>query len=161
MIVDELPLAQTPAHNTYADAVSLGLPTLEEDRPIESLVTFIESRVAHSIIFAFPGSVTPPPLEWNPQYLKNARLILSPAAEVRLCFFALQHPHFTWSHILNWAMSMCIPFNLVVATRDVELFRPQEVTMSMTANSIHFNGASEPVLRDDDDANKNFLRWRS
>jgi hypothetical protein len=160
MIVDEPPSAQTSAH-VEEDTVSLGSPAPEEDRPIESLVAFIESRIAHGTIFAFPDSVPPPPLEWNAQYLKHARLILSPAAEVRLRYFALRHPHLTWSHVLNWALSMCIPFDLVLATRDVELFRPQEVTPSMTANSIHFHGASEQFLRDNVDPNKNFLRWQA
>jgi hypothetical protein len=99
--------------------------------------------------------------QWNPLYLTHGRLVLDAASEVRLRYISLTHPNWTWSDILTWALSMCIRFQLVIPSRDLELFKPPKTTQSMLDNAVFYNRDVEQPLLYEKDVSIFVLRWRA
>lgn len=125
----------------------------------DRLIHLIQSRVG--VHAAIDPIVHIPSNQWNSIYLERGRLILEPAAEVRLRYLALKRPECSWSDILSWALSRCISFQLVVRSSDLELFRPQIVTQAMLDNAVHFHSDSQQPLQHLPDIRKYIQRWRA
>ncbi|KAJ6489220.1 hypothetical protein C8R47DRAFT_1215574 [Mycena vitilis] len=68
----------------------------------------------------------PAQYQWNTTYLRDAYLIISEAAEVRLRLIAMMHPNLRFlRHVLELAIERGIPFNIALPTSVCQSYRPR------------------------------------